>query len=777
MDQMEGYQITAGTGGAVAAKKAAVPAVMSDPHPWKWEEDDYTVYRGTARTPPGCHNDCGILMYVKNGKLEKVEGDPEHPYNNGRLCPRCLALVDYVYHEKRVVHPMKRSKIDRGKDAWERTTWDDAYGIIKKEMGAIAKKHGAESVIFGQGTGRDILYLFRLAYSYGSPNEGNPWFTGQACYLPRIASMALMQGAPCVADCSQFLPLRFDDPEYRVPEFMLIWGNNPIKSNPDGFLGHWVTDLMKRGMDVGCIDPELSWFAAKSGEYWLRLRPGTDGAIAMGMLKVILEEEIYDKGFCNKWVYGIDELKARVAEYSLDDLAEISWVPKAKIIALARRYATAKPATIQWGVAVDHSTGGVEAAFAISALWIITGNLDIPGGQVIGPPCWGIEQANWTGGWGYDDVLPLEKKDKRFGVQDYPMFNTGYLNPQPDIATEAVMTGKPYEVHGLWLQTSNFLVGMGVQGHKVLEYYKKLDFIVCVDLVMTPTAMELADIFLPACTYAERIGFGGMQPYFIGAITQAINPVGESRSDMRIIKEVGEMFNPDAWPWENEEQINDSLLAQGGFTYKDLVESTWKYPKFEYHKYEKGLLREDGQMGFNTPTGRLEVYSLAYRSFGYDPLPSYVEPYDSPISNADLTEEYPYVLTSGTRIPLFFHSEQRHIEKLRRLHPDPLCYIHPDTAARHGIEEGEWFYLENTLGRCKYKASFNATYDPRVLQCEHGWWFPEKSPVDEGEGCFGGWKANVNLLIRQKCGVTGFGGGYKTMICKIYKTEDQKGGI
>jgi anaerobic selenocysteine-containing dehydrogenase len=584
--------------------------------------------------------------------------------------------------------------------------------------------------------------------------------------------MALIQGAPAQADCSQFLPLRLDDPEYVIPELIIIWGNNPVKSNPDGFLGHWITDLMKLGTKVACIDPECSWFSARSGKHWLRLRPGTDGAVAMGMLKVIVEENLYDYDFVDRWVYGMEQLVERVAEYDLDEIEKISWVPKQKIIDLARYYASAKPAAIQWGVAIDHSTGGQQAAFAINCLWALTGNLDIPGGNAIGAPCWGIEQANWTGGWGYEDVLPKDKREKRFGQEEFPMFSVGYLNPQPDVATKALMTGEPYEIHGVWLQTSNFLVGMGVQGQVVLDYYKKLDFNVCADLVMTPTAMELADVFLPVATYAERVGFGGMQPYFIGAINKAIEPVGECRSDMRIIWDVGKLFNPDAWPWDSEEEINDSLLAQGGFTYQELVESTWKFPKFEYRKYEKGLLRPDGKVGFFTPTGRVEVFSSTFHQFGYDPLPSYVEPFDSPISNADIIDEYPYVLTSGTRIPVFFHSEQRHIEKLRRLHPNPLCYLHPDTAKKHGIEEGDWFYIENQLGKAKYKSSFNDTYDPRVLNAEHGWWFPEKSSEDEGEGCFGGAKSNVNFLIRQQPGVTGFGAGYKTMICKIYKAED-----
>lgn len=771
-EETNGYEMKGGTGGAAAAQASHAPAVMFDPHPYTWTEGDCTVVRGCARTPPGCHNNCGILMYVKDGKLIKVEGDPEHPYNQGRLCSRCLAMPDYVYSKDRVIYPMKRAKKDRGLDKWERITWDEAYDICEHEMGEIAEKYGPETMIFCQGTGRDIHQLFRLAYSYGSPNEGTPFFSGQSCYLPRIASMAIMLGGSTVSDCSQFLPLRYDDPEYVVPELMILWGNQPLWSNPDGFFGHWVTDLMKRGMRIAVIDPQLSWLAARA-DHWIRLRPGTDGAIGMAMLKVICDEKLYDIDFCNKWVYGLDALIERLAEYSLDDLCEKAWIKKEKLIALARDYAAAKPATIQWGVAIDHATGGQQASHAITALWTITGNLDVPGGNVIGQSCWGIEESNWTGGWGYDDVLPDDKKDKRIGVEKYPMFKAGFLNCSPDISMEAMKTGEPYEIHGLWMETSNWLVGgMSSSPDEMLPYVQKMDFNVVVDLVMTPTAMACADIFLPAATYPERIGFGGLDPYYIGGIVQAIDPVGESRADNQIIMDMGKRFNKDAWPWENLEEMNDALLAQGGFTYQDLVESTWKFPKFEYRKYEKGLLREDGQPGFNTATGRAEIFCPVFQAIGLDPLPSYVEAFETPYSAPELVEELPLVLTTGARVPVFFHSEHRHIDKLRRLHPEPLLYMNPKTAEKYGIAEGDYCYVENKRGKARFKAAFNASYDERVIQAEHAWWYPEEGPEDKGDGAYGYRRSNVNDLIPTMCGKSGFGANFKTIMVKLSKAAD-----
>ncbi len=751
------------------------PAVKTPDVPWRWEEDGMIVTRTTARSAPGCHNVCGILTYVKDGELVKVEGDPEDPYNQGRLCSRCLCIPDYVYHEDRLRYPMKRAREDRGKDKFERISWDEAYDIIEREFKRISAEYGPEYVMMCQGTGRDIHQITRLNACMGSPNEGVPYFSGNSCYLPRIASMAIMLGDACVADCSQFFVDRYDDPRYVVPELIVIWGHQPFYSNADGFYGHWILDLMKRGSKVAVIDPQLTWIAARAGDLWLRVRPGGDGALAMALLKVICEEELYDAEFCDKWVYGLDQVKARCAEYDLDDLAEKSWIPKEQIQHLARAYASAKPAMVQWGVALDQQTGGQQAAHAVTALWVITGNLDVPGGNVIGRACWGIDQPNWTGCWGYDELLTEEQGAKRIGSDRYPLFNVGFKNMSSNATIEAWQTGHPYKPKGAYFATNNFLATMGAQAETQLKWYdEELEFCVFADLFMTPTMMALADVVLPAATYAERDGFGGLNPYRISCITKSIEPIAETKADTTMFLELGKRItlpeNEDiAWPWDSVEEMWDYALETGGFTWEELKESVWKYPEFEYRKYETGGLRKDGQPGFETPSGRAEIYSLIFEHVGQglDPLPSYVEPVESPYSAPEDLEEYPLLLTTGARVAHFFHSEQRQIKKLRALHPDPLVYVHPDTAAAYGIEEGEWIWLENKHGKCKYKTSFNETYDPRVLQAEHGWWFPER----ESEELFDVFESNCNNLVPFDAGVSGFGSNYKAMMCKIYKAD------
>jgi len=799
--------------------------VMASTRPITWEEDGYTVIRGHARSAPGCHNACGILQYVKDGKLVKIEGDPENPYNQGRLCSRCLCIPDYVYHEDRLQYPMKRAREDRGRDKFERITWDEAYDIIEREFKRIAAAYGPETIMSCQGTGRDIHQVTRLTASLGSPNEGVPYFAGNSCYLPRIASMACMLGDATVMDCSQFLPLRYDDPRYVVPELCIIWGHQPFYSNADGFFGHWITDLMQRGMKVAVIDPQLTWIAARAGENWLRVRPGGDGALAMAMLKVICEEELYDAEFCEMWVYGLEAVIERCKDFDLDELAERSWVPKEDIIRLARQYAAAKPAAIQWGVALDQQTGGQQAAHAVVCLWTITGNLDVPGGNVIGHPCWGIAQPNWTGTWGYEELLtPEEEPGKRMGADRYPLFGVGFKNLSSNATFESWehVPGSddglygPYKFKAAYFVTNNFLACMGAQTKMQMErwYRAQLEFIVWSDLFMNPSMFALADIVLPVVSYVERIGFGGLNPYSISSINKAIEPLYDTRADQTIFRELGKRvtreglvpgtygdnldqamiekietqygFTVDtsvgvkytdiAYPWDTDEAMWDYALKQGGFTWKELQNAVWKYPEFEYRKYETGGLRPDGSLGFSTPTGRAEIYSMVfhYAGGGLDPLPAYIEPIESPYSDPELAAQFPLILTTGARVPHFFHSEQRQIKKLRALHPDPLVYLHPQTAAEYGIVEGEWIWIWNNHGKCYYKASFNDTYDPRVLQCEHAWWFPERGHGDDPDdpaGPFGVFESNCNNLVPLPAGVSGFGANYKAMICQIGKEE------
>lgn len=728
--------------------------------PYRYEEDGLTVTRGSAWSGPGCHLGCGVLLYTdENDKLVKVEGDPENPYNQGRLCTRCLSLPEVTNHEDRLLYPMKRDPTKRGENAFERISWDEAFDLIESEFKKIKAESGPEAVLFMQGTGRDIApYITRLCWSFGSPNF-SLFLSGAACYVPRVIGLAGTVGSFLVPDCSQVHPDRYDNLNYTIPETLFVWGNNCVVSNSDGFFGHWVIDLMKRGTKIVVIDPRVTWLATKAVEH-LRVRPGCDAALALGMLNVIINEDLYDHEFVDLWCYGFDELKERVREYSPERVAEITWIPVEKILNAARLLGTSKPAALQWGVAVDMTKEAIPAGQAISTLFEITGNIEVPGGMIVPP-----EILKYVGGWG-KDLLPDDASKKRIGQEKYPLFSG---EAQPDMIVEQLETEDPYRVRGAWIQTSNFLACMAADPQRLLEGMKKLDFIAYVDLFMTPTAMALADVILPAATFPERNGIRLGDGAQRGETINKVTSIGECKSDMEINLELGKRFNPEAWPWANVEEMFTFLLEDDtGLTFEQMQKLAPGYPPFEYKRHEKGLLRKDGAMGFNTRTGRIELWSTFYDSVDLDPLPYFEEPEPGPGSTPELMEEYPLVLTTGARTWSMFHSEHRQIKRMRALHPDATLEVNPKTLEPLGINDGDWVWVENQYGRAKRKVSASPLVDPRMCSADHAWWLPEGDP----DKLYDVFDLNINNLVQWSPGKSGFGSNYKTALCKIYKIEE-----
>ena len=740
--------------------------------PWRYQEGDLTVTRTSAWSGPGCHLGCGILLYTDaEGKLVKVEGDPENPFNKGRLCPRCLDMIESVYNSDRILYPMRRvgGREARGTDNWERITWDEAYDEIAEKFLYYKEHFGAESVSFWKGTGRDIApWISHLAWAFGSPNVVFG-LSGCACFVPRIAASTCTSGSFWVGDYSQQFRDRYDDPRWKCPELIVLWGNNPVVSNSDGLYGHWVTDCMKRGSKIISVDPKMTWLGTKA-ELHLPLRPGTDAALAMGMLRVMIEEDIYDHEFVEYWCYGFEQLAETVEPYTLEKTEEITWVPAWKIEKAARMMAEADGWIMQWGVATDMCKEAIPSCQALSALFQITGDVDVPGGMISPPSI-----LAYYNGWGGEN-LPPEQEDKRLGIHKYPLYKFGFKNASTDVTIAAIESGKDengndYPCKAAWLQTTNPLINSSPDTRRTYAALNSLEFIVSVDLYMTPTVQALADIVLPACTYAERngirIGDGVQRGETINKAVQ----VGECKSDMVINWELGKRIAPDCYPWETEEDMFSEILKDMGMSFEELRENAPTYLDFEYRKYEKGLLRADGQVGFQTQTGRIELWSTYFNQVGMEPVPNFEEPTPGPVADPDLYEEYPLILTTGARNWTLFHSEHRQVPRLRSYRPDPILQMHPESAEKYGIAEGDWVWVENHRGRAKRKVQFCEGLDPRYCSTDHGWWLPEAGKYKDG-GFSGMWDFNINQLLAYDPGRSGFGSNYKTVLCRVYKCEE-----
>jgi anaerobic selenocysteine-containing dehydrogenase len=739
-----------------------------------WQEGEYTVTRTTVWSGPGCHDGCGVLYYVKDGVLEKVEGDPDNPYNQGTLCMRCLDMPEAVNHANRVTGPLKRAG-KRGENKWEPISWEQAYDIIEAKVRAVWAEYGPLSIVSHIGTGRNnchqIPYLSYAAFD--SPNFSMGYLSGNSCFQPRSAAMASMQGEFLIADMSQQFESRYDEinTEWRLPEIIVNWGCNSVVSNSDNFYGHWIVECLQRGSKMITIDPTLTWMAAQS-EYWLRLRPGTDTALAMGILNIIITEDLYDHDFVDKWTYGFAELSERVAEWTPEKTAEVCWVNKDELLAASRAYATAKPATIQWGLPIDQTTNGIQAAMAVNSLWTITGNCDVPGGNLI---IHNAFEQNVSYNYGYMD-LPGDVRAQRLG-SEYPLMSkAGFsANAHADSVLRAIETSEPYPVRMVWMSSTNPIANMGGDAPRVYRALKSVDFVVVSDPFMTPTAVAFADVFLPAAMSAER----NSQRCWWTPIRSMKKVVqfADTKSDDTIVTEMGKRLHPERFTWADDiGWIEDILqketpgLPEELRNFDNFCAKVWLYDEYNYNyrKYEKGLLRADGQPGFNTPSGRIELYNTAFMLWGYDPLPYYEEPSCSPYSAPKLYAQYPFVLTTGARSYEFFHSEHRQLATMREFHPDPLFEMHPAKATELGLMEGEWCWIENQRGRCRQRLKLNPTLDARVVRAEHGWWFPEREAAEPT--LFGVFDSNINNLTPQcENGPTGYGAPYKNQLCKVYK--------
>ena len=736
---------------------------------WTWERDGVKVVRTMARNGPGCHEGCGVLLYVRDGRLVKVEGDPDFPHNQGRLCPRCLALPHVIYHPDRLKYPLKRTG-ERGEGKWERITWDEAYETIVNNFNRVKRENGPEAAVFFRGTGRDIgSYISRLAYSFGSPNVADfAPMDGHACHRPRTITMRALMGNYAAADCAQFFTERFESLNWKLPGCIIVWGNNPVVSSPDGFMGHWLIECMKRGTEIIVIDPVRTWLATRA-RVWMQIRPGTDAALALGMLNVIINEKLYDEEFVREWTHGFDSLRMRVQEFTPEKVSEITWVPPGQIIEAARLYATSKPAAIQMGVALEQNRECVANIHSVVALWTITGNLDVRGGQIFRSRLFGFHRL--VNIWG-SELLTEEQKRKQVGAGKYPLLDWAE-SPPNEVLTDQILSGVPYPIKAGWFQTTNSFACGAADARRVYTALKKLDFNVVVDLFMTPTAMALADIVLPAAAYPERDGIAqpGGNASYVGCINKAMEPVGECKSDMEINLEIGRRLNPGAWPWLNVQDMFTAMLEPLGMTFEEFRKVGVAYDAMDYRKFESGLLRPDGKPGFDTPTGKVELHSTILERCGLDGLPYYEEPPESPVSTPEIAREYPLILITGRRTWGFFHSEHRQIPMLRRMNPDPITEIHPRTATELGIKEGDWVFIESRYGRCRQRARLNSGIHPKVVSSQHAWWFPEKPGPEPG--LFGVWESNINLLLPPGwTGKSGLGYPFKNQMCRIYRAED-----
>jgi len=701
-------------------------------------EKDEGTYKSACRM---CHGGCGVLVHVKDGAVVKIEGDPESPLNKGKLCVKGLSSIEHLYNPDRLKYPLKRTG-RRGEGKWERISWTEALNTIAARIKEIKRDYGAESIAIGTGTGRHHFHhVPRFANAIGTPNWCEPG-TAQ-CFLPRIKVGLMTYGDLPVCDYYGDIS----------PKCLLVWGHNPLISGPDGEIQFKVRECLRKGPKLLVVDPRRTELAEKA-DVWLQLRPGTDDALALSMLHVIINEDLCDNDFVEKWTVGFDKLATRVKDCTPEWAEEITWVPAAKIKEAARLFAIVKPGCIEWGCAIEHTPNSIQTARAVSMLPALTGNIDVPGGWIFGMHVLGFFPF-------LAENLSEEMKQCRLGADTYKVLSgVDTVLPSAHIPTlfTAMRTGEPYPIKAFLIFGNNALVTYG-NVKEVYESLMKLDFLAVMDIYMTPTA-ELADIVLPAATWLEVDEIVGL-PYVAENIVlaqQKIVSVEEARQDEEIFVELARKMNLPVGTEPAEEIYDEQLGTVLGTTFEELKRKGFASIPQRYHKYK--------DFGFFTPSQKIELYSSTMERLGYDPLPYYEEPPESPVSTPEIANEYPLILITGARVGSYFNSEYRQVPALRKKHPDPLMEIHPETAHELGIAEDDWAWIETRRGKIKQKAKLTRGIDPRVVHVEHGWWFPEEPGPEHGV-----WKSNANVLTDTGPPYDPAMGTYqlRALLCKVYR--------
>ncbi len=734
---------------------------------------------------PGCVHQCGLIATVKDGRLVGLRGNPDYPTPNHGCSDRMPHHIKWLYSPEQLLHPLKRAG-ERGENRWEQISWDQALDEIADKLAGLTARHGPETLALHEGTYRSDMYPMRTRFLNLLGNPSNIGCAGTICRCNTVAiNYALLGCANGRAKLQQM-------------ECVVLHGNNIRHTAPLDW------QRLKRRVEAGeakliVIDPRKTE-AGRYADLWLQLRPGTDAALLMAWINVIIEEGLYDAAFVDEWTFGFERLRERAAEYTPERVSEITWVPPEVIRRSARMYATSKPAGFHWGSATDMlGLNSIRVEQARICLRAITGNLAEGGGEtIVGPgPIIGGKMGVRDSMLVFPEKVSPEQRKKqigsdRFKLMGWPGYDAmakyheeTYGVPFPTAAHnfvavqpliwKAVLEQDPYPITAMITWGSNVLLN----GGDVKTIYRalkspNLELHVVLEHFMTPTAL-LADYVLPIASKLEKPMCATHEDFApnIACSEAAVEPLGERHGDYFVWKGLAERLGfGEYFPWETEQELADERLAPLGLTFEEVATEKYFVRSEEPWIYSSINPRTGKPTGFATPSGKVELYSNVLEELGYDPLPFYEEPPESPVSTPEVAEEYPYILITGANFRPMFHSENRHFGMgTREQHPDPIAELHPDAAEPLGIEDGDWFYIETRRGVIRQRARVTDEIHPRVINVQRHWWFPEE-PARE-PWLHGLWESNANVLTMADDPdtfdpVTG-GWPLRALLCKIYK--------
>ncbi len=701
-----------------------------------------------------CPAGCWVEVGLQKGRLVDIKADDTHPL--GMICRRGEHSPEIVYSKHRLQYPLKRIG-PKGTYEFKRISWDEAYSTIVENLFKIKKESGPEAAAIYTGRGAFELSLCdifqpkgvavssasNVLFPFGSPNTMG---VGALCYV----SFAMI--APHVT-MGRMLINMFTDMENS--EMLIVWGANPATDSPPLDM-YRLEAAAKRGADVVVIDPRRTETALHTNAQWIPIRPGTDGALALSMIEVMIDEELYDEDFAERWCHGFDELKDYVQHFRPESVETITGISAATIRDLSRRICDANGACPVMYTGLEYSNSGIQAIRAVFSLFALAGQLDIPGGIGLAMP---------------DSHFPINRScnqpnpdlDLAVARDKFPVYSDYRGESHASGLVKSVLNGDPYTIRGLIIHGGSLLTSWP-QTSIWRNTLSRLDFLVCIDRQMTADA-AYADIILPATTMFEIESYMVYGPIF-RLREKMIQPVGEARNDYLIMAELADRLGYGCLFPQTEEDLLRYVLDGSGYSLENIRrDGGWvkiPTPMMEYKKWEKGKLRKDEKPGFETPTGKFEIWSTTLEDYGYEPLPKYTEVKEGPIANPSLAVEYPLIFNSGARPQTDFRSQHHGIEGLVKDNPEPAVEINLENARSRDIATGDLVEVRTPRGSVPFRARVTEDICEGAVECNMG----GGTPV--GPRSWREWNVNELTDLDNYDEISGFP-VYKALLCEVKK--------
>ena len=687
------------------------------------------------------------------------KAQPDEESELGMICDLGRQSPQIVYSPDRLRHPLLRTG-PKGRYEFTRITWNEAFDIIVARLKSIRETYGPEAAAIYTGRGSfeqsecDVFQPQGVAVSsassvlfpFGSPNTLG---VGALCYV----SFAMI--APHVTAGGMMINM-FSDLENA--DLIVIWGANPATDCPPLDFAR-IMKARQRGAEVVVIDPRRTGTAIAADAEWIPIRPGTDGALALGMCQVLIEEELYDERFVQDWTHGFDDFARYCRHFRPEVVETITSVPADTIRRLARRMVSARGASPVMYSGLEYSDSGVQAIRAAMTLWALAGQIDVPGGR-----CFTMRENQFP--MNREGHVPNPDVRKALGRDRFPVYSAYRGESHAISLPDAVLRGNPYRIRSLIIEGGSIITAWP-QPHIWRETLAALDFLVCIDRFFTADA-AYADLVLPAATYYEIESYMVYGPLF-RIRERVVEPEGEVRHGFFILAELAKRLGYGHLYPQTEEAVLRHALKPAGFTLEEVraAGGLARVPTvmMEYRKWEKGRLRLDGQPGFETPTGKFEIASTILEEHGYDPLPVYTEPKEGPMTRPDLTEQFPLVFSSGSRVTTDFRSQFHNVPDLVRKSPEPTVTMNSRDARDRNISTGDLVEVTSPRGLVRFRAYVTDNIMQGVIDASMG-----------GGGPMGpqAWQdCNVNELtdLHRYDPISGFP-VYKALLCEVVKIDE-----